>query len=179
MVVTPSTMVMMEALETSHAAHGIPGAVDSNAKETFPTARKRPHLTSEVSLDEEAMLSNALINPTNSHNESLESDREMPQESSMTPASNSLPVTQQKKRTRRQRGDARRSFAPPVALDMRAQHQRVIDEEVATAQSRRELIKWKIAVKKLQYFTLQKSLTQDEVNEALSMDIGEAEGESQ
>ena len=62
-VVTPSTMVMMEALETSHAAHGIPGAVDSNAKETFPTARKRPHLTSEVSLDEEAMLSNALINP--------------------------------------------------------------------------------------------------------------------
>ena len=41
MKATPATKIMMRALELSEAANGIPGAVDSNDKNSYVRAKKR------------------------------------------------------------------------------------------------------------------------------------------
>jgi hypothetical protein len=151
----------MRALELSHAANGIPGAVDSNDK-TYKQANKR------LQSNEEAGPSNAAVNM----GESSEEDDESPAAVSSIPTF-AVVDNGSAQLAKRKRGDKRKlvGLAAPLTTDMHADHKCLVDAEVKFSEARLNLVQWKIAHKKLQVFSLTKNMTPQEVDEAYALEL--------
>uniref|UniRef100_A0A914WQA7 Uncharacterized protein n=1 Tax=Plectus sambesii TaxID=2011161 RepID=A0A914WQA7_9BILA len=176
--VSPATKMMIVGMEGSDAVHGFPGGIDSDDPATWA--------------------------PVHSEERPITQDREELDDSVEEAPGVALGValggrTLPPKKKRRVRTDARKWFTTPLGQEMKAQHMRLIDAEMALVADRRTLLadrralvaekrmhlagervlmaekrmrnKWQIAQLKLQIYAQSKNLSLNEIDEAYDQEL--------
>uniref|UniRef100_A0A914XF27 Regulatory protein zeste n=1 Tax=Plectus sambesii TaxID=2011161 RepID=A0A914XF27_9BILA len=180
--VSPATKMMIVAMEDSDAVHGFPGGIDSDDPATWAPvhSEERP-----ITQDREELDDSVEEAPGVAPGVAL----------GVALGGRTLPP----KKKRRVRTDARKWFTTPLGQEMKAQHMRLIDAEMALVADKRTFLanrgalvaetrmhlagervlmaekrmrnKWQIAQLKLQIYAQSKSLSLNEIEEAYDQEL--------